>query len=114
MIPPATQKLIKHVLKPLYDYGMISSDAWKELMEKIADDSVKPKRPILLLTPEVAEILKLSTKTVHRLADEGELPYYKITGKRALRFKLEDVERLIDEGRIVMDKTTKSLSSVRD
>lgn len=43
MIPPSTQKLIKHVLKPLYDYGMISSDAWKELMEKIADDSEKTK-----------------------------------------------------------------------
>ena len=114
MIPQATQKLIKHVLKPLYDYGMISSDAWKELMEKIADDSEKPKRPTLLLTNEVAEILKLSTKTIHRLADEGELPYCKITGKRALRFKLEDVERLIDEGRVIMDKTIRNPNLIKD
>lgn len=103
MIPRETQKLIKYVLKPFQDHGLISVEAWSELLEKLADDSEKPRKPMLLMSQDVAEILKLSIRTVHRMVEDGDLPSYKITGKRALRFKLEDVEKLIEDGRVTSE-----------
>jgi excisionase family DNA binding protein len=49
----------------------------------------------LLTTEEVAELLGVSTRTVHRLADNGRLPRIRL-GHRTVRFSPESVAALID------------------
>jgi excisionase family DNA binding protein len=43
-----------------------------------------------LTVPEVAELLRLSEKTVYRLAQQGELPGFKAGG--SWRFRREDID----------------------
>ena len=51
------------------------------------------------LTPEeLAEFLSVSKATVYRLVGKRQLPFHKIGG--VLRFKRDDIERYLDEGRI--------------
>lgn len=51
----------------------------------------------LLTSPQVALLLSKSIRTVHRLADSGELPVaHKLPGPNgAFLFRREDVERLL-------------------
>ena len=50
-------------------------------------------------TPEqLADFLCISKPTVYRLVCKRRLPFHKIGG--ALRFKREDIERYLEEGRI--------------
>lgn len=37
----------------------------------------------------LAKVLKVSTRTVQRMADDGEIPYYRVRGQ--LRFDLDEV-----------------------
>lgn len=48
----------------------------------------------LLDVKEVAEMLGVSTVTVHRLKKEGKIPYIKIGG--SLKFDIEDINKWID------------------
>jgi len=45
---------------------------------------------------EAAALLKVSTKTIQRMADSGKLPCEKTPGGQR-RFRREDVEKLIPE-----------------
>ena len=49
----------------------------------------------ILTLKEVAEYLKLTEKTAYRLAAEGKLPGFKVSG--SWRFKREDVLTWIEE-----------------
>ena len=49
----------------------------------------------ILTLKEVAEYLKLTEKTAYRLAAEGKLPGFKVSG--SWRFKREDVLQWIEE-----------------
>ncbi|WJG09400.1 helix-turn-helix domain-containing protein [Aliiglaciecola sp. LCG003] len=49
----------------------------------------------ILTLKEVAAYLKLAEKTAYRLANEGQLPGFKVGG--SWRFKREDIEIWIEE-----------------
>jgi len=54
----------------------------------------------LLTTKEVAEFLSIDESTVYKWADQGRLIYVdlgKNGGKRCLRFRKPDIEKLIEE-----------------
>lgn len=51
--------------------------------------------PRVLTVPEVADVLRVTTKTVYALIKRGELPSFRIG--RAVRCRQEDVERFIDD-----------------
>ena len=53
----------------------------------------------LLLTREVAEALDCSPFTVRRLAQKGVLEPVRLTPKAYLRFRPEDVDRLLRNGK---------------
>ncbi len=44
---------------------------------------------------EVADLLKVSLRTVSRLIEKGELPYHKM--ERTVRIRREDVEAYLDK-----------------
>lgn len=48
---------------------------------------------MLLTTPEVAERLKVSTKTITRLIQQGEIKAVTVVGWRGLRFDSDEVAR---------------------
>jgi len=47
---------------------------------------------------ELAEFLAISKPTVYRLVGKRQLPFHKIGG--VLRFKREDIEKYLEDGRI--------------
>lgn len=51
----------------------------------------------LMTLEQVAELLQVSTKTILRLIDQGELTGVKVG--RAWRFRTDDVKAYIDKGR---------------
>jgi excisionase family DNA binding protein len=48
----------------------------------------------ILTLPEVAELLKVAEKTVYTMAQQGELPAFKVRGQ--WRFKSEDLNAWIE------------------
>ena len=48
-----------------------------------------------LTLKEVAELLKLSEKTIYRLAQRGEFPGFKVGG--SWRFRRKDIDRWADQ-----------------
>jgi len=59
----------------------------------------------LLLPEEVAEILHVSVKTVHRLCREGKLAYILIDSRGTRRFTLEQIEAFIEAQSIQAPKS---------
>jgi len=51
---------------------------------------------VFFTKPEMAQLLKVSLRTLCEMMDRGELPYLKIGGK-IVRFRLEDVQRRLTE-----------------
>jgi excisionase family DNA binding protein len=60
----------------------------------MAETASVPKR--LLTTREVAERLSVSILTVPNLAEFGALPVVRFTPTSRMRFRPEDVERLLE------------------
>jgi excisionase family DNA binding protein len=61
------------------------------------DDSwnlVQPMTYKILTLPEVAQLLKLAEKTVYSMAQQGQLPAFKVGGQ--WRFKRADRDQWID------------------
>lgn len=52
---------------------------------------------LFLTLPEVAQILRLSPDTIHRLVRRGKLRAFRLT--RHFRFHRADVRDLLDQGR---------------
>jgi excisionase family DNA binding protein len=55
---------------------------------------IDPVLPALLTTPEVAELLRVSPRTVDRWAIEGRIPRVHV-GARAVRYRVDDIAALI-------------------
>lgn len=53
----------------------------------------------LLTTADVCRLLKIDRWTVERMRDRGDLPFVRI-GQRLVRFRLADVRKLIDDGKV--------------
>jgi len=53
----------------------------------------------MLTAAEVAEMLHLHVNTVKRLGDRGELPFYRVCKRGDRRFRLEDVQRFLEDNR---------------
>src|SRR6266568_1837896 len=49
----------------------------------------------ILTVPEVAKLLKVADKTVYTMAQNAELPCFKVRGQ--WRFRREDIDRWIDQ-----------------
>jgi excisionase family DNA binding protein len=54
--------------------------------------------PVWLGTQEAARHLGITTRTLYRLIDEGEIPAYKLG--RVLRLKLSDVDTFLEAARV--------------
>lgn len=89
-------KLIKHVLKPFVDYGMLSFAAIQQIGE-LLNTSEKKKLRELLTRQELVALLKVTGQTLINMEKEGTLNPVRLTGKRIVRYKMEDVEALIDK-----------------
>lgn len=66
-----------------------------------ASSPTRPTPP-LLRQDEVAEILGVSTRTVRSLAAAGDLPRV-VLGRRATRYRRDDVDALIDARTVLND-----------
>lgn len=95
MISQETKKKMRSAMWPFIENGLVPAEAWDEVEKIISESAGKPKRPDLLLKKEVAEILKMTPRSINNLMREGRLPFIKPTGKRAVRFSLESVQRLL-------------------
>ncbi len=51
----------------------------------------------LLTAQEAGEVLGLRTSTIRRLTYTRELPVVKPTGRRAVRYRLSDLQKLIGQ-----------------
>ena len=45
---------------------------------------------------EVAEYLGLSERTIRKYRSTGKLPAYRVAGEKVLRFRIEDVDALME------------------
>ena len=52
----------------------------------------------VLTVKEVASLLKLAAKTVYSMAQQGELPAFKVRGQ--WRFRLSDMDRWIEDRKL--------------
>jgi excisionase family DNA binding protein len=57
-----------------------------------------PTEPIWLGTQDAARQLGITTRTLYRLIDEGEIPAYKLG--RVFRLRLSDVEVFLESARV--------------
>jgi excisionase family DNA binding protein len=57
----------------------------------------RPEDPAMLTRDQVASYLCVSTRTLDRLIQAGEIPAYRIGGHR--RFRREDLDSFIDSRR---------------
>jgi excisionase family DNA binding protein len=60
--------------------------------------AVMPTDTEWLGTPEAAERLGITQRTLYRLIDEGQVPAYKMG--RVLRVKADDLETFLDKSRV--------------
>ena len=91
----ATRKTMRSAMKPFIENGLVPSEAWEEVEEIISDTLGKPKRTELLTKWDVSEMLKVTPRTIDTLMREKRLPFMKPTGKRIVRFRMEDVLKLL-------------------
>lgn len=95
------------------DVITMEANAYKELtrkIEKIADyvfkKETKPEEEdeIWLDNQEIANLLRISTKTLQRLRKENLISYSMLRGR--CRYKLSEIERGLNEKIIVCDPKT--------
>lgn len=68
-----------------------------ECDELLAEEIYVPESWLTL--GEAAAYLKVSKPTIYRLCAEGRLPFYKLAGTGARRFKMDDLDALLVRGR---------------
>lgn len=97
------------------DVITMEATAYKELIrkiEKIADYVFKKEskpneeEEIWLDNQEVANLLRISTKTLQRLRKENLISYSMLRGRCRYRYKLSEIERGLNEKIIVCDPHT--------
>ncbi len=65
-----------------------------------------------LTLAEAAAYLKVSKPTIYRFCSEGRLAFYKMAGSGARRFKLGDLNALLELGHSGSDKESELLEAV--
>jgi excisionase family DNA binding protein len=96
-----TISLINGFCKPLVNSGLLSVDEYKNVIRRLREHPKRKERELELTTRmRVKNLLKVSLRTVDRLADEGYLQRVKV-GKRSVRFLLSDVEQLMENRELV-------------
>jgi len=99
MIAMTAQKTIKSALRPFVENGLIPAEAWNEFLKKLTeDDDGKPKRPDMLTRPEAAKWMQCSPRSLINYERQGLLHGVRIAGKRLVRYKFEDIAKLLDDG----------------
>lgn len=78
------------------------------MMVKCGDISQGEKKMELLTVPEIADIMKVSEKTVRRLIQRGDLTAYKLGDRGQLRVKQRDLEQYVEAQRIMVKQTAKA------
>lgn len=61
------------------------------------DETVNPDPDVSLDAKDVAKLLKVSSRTVLRLAERGELPYFRVGD--LWRFQRKDVDAFIERNK---------------
>ena len=57
-----------------------------------------------LTLDQIAEYLQMSTSSIYKMAQKGKIPAYKVG--RQWRFKKEEIDRWIEEGKLRLDVVT--------
>lgn len=57
-----------------------------------------------LTLEQIAEYLQMSTSSIYKMAQKGKIPAYKVG--RQWRFKKEEIDRWIEEGKLRIDVVT--------
>ncbi len=82
----------------LENTGKISENEHKRLRLALEPESIQQERakatPTVLTRAEVAKMLKVSTRTIDRMCQAGEIKYWKL-GPRHIRFKLEHIVEIM-------------------
>ncbi|MCD6194337.1 MAG: helix-turn-helix domain-containing protein [Candidatus Aminicenantes bacterium] len=57
-----------------------------------------------LTLEQIAEYLQMSTSSIYKMSKKGKIPAYKVG--RQWRFKKEEIDRWIEEGKLRLDVVT--------
>ncbi len=90
------QKTVRQALKPFVDSGLLSTEAWQELEEKMTQIDGRPATPDLVTRPEAAKLLKVSPRSLINWERSGKLQALKLAGKRLVRYRMEQVLALLE------------------
>ena len=52
----------------------------------------------VLLASEASELLRMSRAGFYNALRKGDIPFYRLLGRRSLRFRREDIEALLQPG----------------
>ena len=78
----------------LENTGKISENEHKRLRSALEPENIQQERakatPTVLTRAEVAQMMKVSTRTIDRMCQAGEIKYWKL-GPRYVRFNLTDI-----------------------
>ncbi len=87
--------------------GKLNPQEHKRLREALETNLPEKKSPELPNRPltrnEVADFLKVSTRTIDRMCEDGKLKYWKL-GPRYIRFNLEDVLAVMNQPELNLQK----------
>ena len=97
-----TVRLVKRVLSPWMEEGIISNPEYREIIHQLKHLSEKgrlaPEVPNRVIKrPELAEILGLSLSNLKKLEKEGHINIPILRVGRSIRYRLHDAFRFIDE-----------------
>lgn len=88
-------KIVKSALKPFLDNGLLSESAMQEIFEPRPADG-HAVRPDLLTRNEACKVLGLCGQSLINYEKQKILPSIRIAGKRAVRYRFEDIQNLLD------------------
>ena len=60
------------------------------------EDTGKTTRTGLLTKKEVAKFWQVTTRTIDRLIQQGQMPYVKLPGGRSIRFRPADLDKMVE------------------
>ncbi len=84
----------------LENSGKISDNEHKRLRSALEPENIQQEKakttPTVLTRAEVAKMLKVSTRTIDRMCDDGLIKFWRL-GPRYIRFNLEDVLKIMHD-----------------
>jgi excisionase family DNA binding protein len=102
-----TKMQVMDFIRFLETSGKLNLQEHKRLCEALEPETIQKVRaktmPTVLTRQEVARMLKVSTRTIDRMCEDGKLKYWKL-GPRYIRFNLEDVLAVINRPELNLQK----------